>query len=97
MKCCFTAGVAGWLKAVEAIPRKEPHLTFDLTEEFRALVVDSLVMALVNQKGPRMRFNWLNGLDSSPFGTLALSYRQSHSFVSVASIQRHQAVDDHHR
>jgi CRISPR-associated protein Cas1 len=43
-------GLNPYLGNLHRSDRKEPHLAFDLVEEFRAPIVDSLVIALVNQK-----------------------------------------------
>jgi len=43
-------GLNPYLGNLHRSERKEPHLAFDLVEEFRAPIVDSLVIALVNQK-----------------------------------------------
>ncbi|MGF1500028.1 MAG: CRISPR-associated endonuclease Cas1 [Elainellaceae cyanobacterium] len=50
MSLILAEGLNPYLGNLHRSDRKEPHLAFDLTEEFRAPVVDSLVMALVNQK-----------------------------------------------
>jgi CRISP-associated protein Cas1 len=43
-------GLNPYLGNLHRSDRKEPHLAFDLMEEFRSVVVDSMVMAIVNQK-----------------------------------------------
>jgi CRISP-associated protein Cas1 len=43
-------GLNPYLGNLHRSDRKEPHLAFDLVEEFRAPIVDSLVIALINQK-----------------------------------------------
>jgi CRISP-associated protein Cas1 len=43
-------GLNPYLGNLHRSERKEPHLAFDLMEEFRAAIVDSLVLSLVNQK-----------------------------------------------
>jgi CRISP-associated protein Cas1 len=46
--------IVGWMVVLRFLPtrssRREPHLAFDLMEEFRSPVVDSLVMSLVNKQ-----------------------------------------------
>jgi CRISP-associated protein Cas1 len=46
----FAEGLNPYLGNLHRSDRKELHLAFDLVEEFRAPVVDSLVIALMNQK-----------------------------------------------
>ena len=43
-------GLSPYLGNLHRSDRKAPHLAFDLMEEFRSIVVDSLVVRLVNQK-----------------------------------------------
>jgi CRISPR-associated protein Cas1 len=43
-------GLNPYLGNLHRSDRKEPHLAFDLMEEWRSVVVDSLVMMLVNKK-----------------------------------------------
>ena len=43
-------GLNPYLGNLHRSDRKEPHLAFDLVEEFRAPIVDSLVIALINKK-----------------------------------------------
>jgi CRISP-associated protein Cas1 len=43
-------GLNPYLGNLHRSDRKEPHLAFDLMEEWRSVIVDSLVMAMVNQK-----------------------------------------------
>jgi CRISPR-associated protein Cas1 len=43
-------GLNPYLGNLHRSDRKEPHLAFDLVEEFRAVIVDSLVIALINKK-----------------------------------------------
>lgn len=50
MSLILAEGLNPYLGNLHRSDRKEPHLAFDLMEEFRAPVVDSLVMAVVNQK-----------------------------------------------
>lgn len=50
MSLILAEGLNPYLGNLHRSDRKEPHLAFDLMEEFRAPVVDSLVMSLVNQK-----------------------------------------------
>jgi CRISP-associated protein Cas1 len=50
MSLILAEGLNPYLGNLHRSDRKEPHLAFDLVEEFRAPVVDSLVIALVNQK-----------------------------------------------
>jgi CRISP-associated protein Cas1 len=50
MSLILTEGLNPYLGNLHRSERKEPHLAFDLMEEFRAPVVDSLVMMLVNKK-----------------------------------------------
>ena len=50
MSLILAEGLNPYLGNLHRSERKEPHLAFDLTEEFRAPVVDSLVIALVNKK-----------------------------------------------
>jgi CRISPR-associated protein Cas1 len=50
MSLILAEGVNPYLGNLHRSDRKEPHLAFDLVEEFRAPIVDSLVVALVNQK-----------------------------------------------
>jgi CRISPR-associated protein Cas1 len=50
MSLILAEGLNPYLGNLHRSDRKQPHLASDLTEEFRAPVVDSLVMALVNQK-----------------------------------------------
>jgi len=50
MSLILAEGLNPYLGNLHRSDRKEPHLAFDLMEEFRAPVVDSLAIALVNQK-----------------------------------------------
>jgi CRISPR-associated protein Cas1 len=50
MSLILAEGLNPYLGNLHRSDRKEPHLAFDLVEEFRAPIVDSLVIALVNQK-----------------------------------------------
>lgn len=50
MSLILAEGLNPYLGNLHRSDRKEPHLAFDLVEEFRAPVVDSLVIALINQK-----------------------------------------------
>jgi CRISPR-associated protein Cas1 len=50
MSLILAEGLNPYLGNLHRSDRKEPHLAFDLVEEFRAPVVDSLVLALINQK-----------------------------------------------
>jgi CRISPR-associated protein Cas1 len=50
MSLILAEGLNPYLGNLHRSERKQPHLAFDLMEEFRAPVVDSLVMALVNKK-----------------------------------------------
>ncbi len=50
MSLILAEGLNPYLGNLHRSDRKQPHLAFDLMEEFRAPVVDSLVMGLVNQK-----------------------------------------------
>lgn len=43
-------GLNPYLGNLHRSDRKEPHLAFDLMEEFRAVIVDSLVLTLINQQ-----------------------------------------------
>lgn len=43
-------GLNPYLGNLHRSDRKQPHLAFDLVEEFRAPIVDSLVMMLINKK-----------------------------------------------
>jgi CRISP-associated protein Cas1 len=56
MSLILAEGLNPYLGNLHRSDRKEPHLAFDLMEEFRAPVVDSLVIALVNKK-------WLSPTD----------------------------------
>jgi CRISPR-associated protein Cas1 len=61
MSLILAEGLNPYLGNLHRSDRKDPHLAFDLTEEFRAPVVDSLVMALVNQKVLQPTdFTWFN-------------------------------------
>ncbi|NEQ95958.1 MAG: CRISPR-associated endonuclease Cas1, partial [Cyanothece sp. SIO2G6] len=50
MSLILAEGLNPYLGNLHRSEKKEPHLAFDLTEEFRAPVVDSLVLALINKK-----------------------------------------------
>jgi CRISP-associated protein Cas1 len=50
MSLILAEGLNPYLGNLHRSDRKEPHLAFDLVEEFRAPVVDSLVLALINKK-----------------------------------------------
>jgi len=50
MSLILAKGLNPYLGNLHRSNRKAPHLAFDLTEEFRAPMVDSLVMTLVNKK-----------------------------------------------
>jgi CRISP-associated protein Cas1 len=45
----LTEGLHPYLGNLHRNDRTEPHLAFDLVEEFRSAIVDSLVMTLLNQ------------------------------------------------
>jgi CRISPR-associated protein Cas1 len=46
----LTEGLHPYLGNLHRSDRSEPHLAFDLMEEFRSAIVDSLVMTLVNRR-----------------------------------------------
>jgi CRISP-associated protein Cas1 len=50
MSLILAEGLNPYLGNLHRSDRKDPHLAFDLMEEFRAPIVDSLVIALINQK-----------------------------------------------
>lgn len=50
MSLILAEGLNPYLGNLHRSERKEPHLVFDLMEEFRSPIVDSLVMTLVNKK-----------------------------------------------
>jgi CRISPR-associated protein Cas1 len=50
MSLILAEGLNPYLGNLHRSDRKEPHLAFDLMEEFRSPIVDSLVLMLVNKK-----------------------------------------------
>jgi CRISP-associated protein Cas1 len=59
MSLILAEGLNPYLGNLHRSARREPHLAFDLMEEFRSPVVDSLVMWLVNKKVIRPTdFTW---------------------------------------
>jgi CRISP-associated protein Cas1 len=50
MSLILAEGLNPYLGNLHRSERKEPHLAFDLVEEFRATIVDSLVVAVINKK-----------------------------------------------
>lgn len=50
MSLILAEGLNPYLGNLHRSERKDPHLAFDLTEEFRAPVVESLVMTVINKK-----------------------------------------------
>ena len=61
MSLILAEGLNPYLGNLHRSDRKEPHLAFDLMEEFRSPVVDSLVMSLINKQILKPTdFKWAN-------------------------------------
>jgi CRISP-associated protein Cas1 len=61
MSLILAEGLNPYLGNLHRSERKEPHLAFDLMEEFRSPVVDSLVISLVNKQILKPTdFKWAN-------------------------------------
>jgi CRISP-associated protein Cas1 len=61
MSLILAEGLNPYLGNLHRSSRREPHLAFDLMEEFRSPVVDSLVMGLVNKRIVKPTdFTWPN-------------------------------------
>ncbi|KAM3112702.1 CRISPR-associated endonuclease Cas1, partial [Phormidesmis sp. 146-33] len=50
MSLILAEGLNPYLGNLHRSERKEPHLAFDLMEEFRSPIVDSLMISLVNKQ-----------------------------------------------
>ncbi|MDG2618140.1 CRISPR-associated endonuclease Cas1 [Thermoleptolyngbya sichuanensis XZ-Cy5] len=50
LRLILAEGLNPYLGNLHRSDRKEPHLAFDLMEEWRSPIVDSLVMVLINKK-----------------------------------------------